>query len=133
MSRPRKTRSKPQSRLDYEKRMPTLTARVPKEIKDKLLVNLAKQGKSLTDALIALANDLDIEAKAYDEAWQDGYDEGLVEGHTLGESVFRVTYRCSVCGEPMAVETPEEREAAGQLMTEAGWQHIECPKRRRRR
>lgn len=119
-------KSKPPSRDRYDKAKPTVSARVPKEIRDKLRANLAKQGLSLAGALIAIANDLDIKAKAYDEAWQDGHDDGLVEGHCLAESIFKVTYRCSVCGEPMDVETPEEREAAGRLMMEAGWGHAEC-------
>ena len=123
----------PPSRYRYEEKNPTVSARLPKEIRDRLRANLAKQGKSLADALIAIANDLDIKAKAYDEAWQEGHDDGLVEGHCLAESIFKVTYRCSKCGEPIDVESTEEREAAGQLMTRAGWGHIKCHERRRQR
>ena len=127
------SKRKPQSRLDYEERNPTMSVRLPKEIMGKLRANLTKQGQSLADALIAIANDLEVKGKSYDEAWQEGHDEGLVEGHSLAEDMFKVTYHCSVCGKLIELETTEEKEAASLHMTEHGWAHGECDERRRRR
>ena len=108
MTKSKKAKKIPPSRYRYEEKNPTVSARLPKEIRDRLRTNLAKQGRSLADALIAITNDLDIKGKSYDEAKREGYEQA--------KKHYRKT-----------------KKAAGQLMSDAGWGHTECHKRRRQR
>ena len=95
-----------------------MSGRVPKEIRDKLRTNLAKQGKSLTNALIAIANDLEIKEKTYDEVWQEGYEEA--------KRRFMVPFPCNVCGEPLEITNPKAKKVTGQCMHDLGWGHAKC-------
>lgn len=119
MTKSKKAKNKPPSRERYEERKPTVSARVPKDTRDKLRANLAKQGKSLADALIAIANDLEIKGKSYDEAKREGYEQA--------KKRYMVPYPCSECGKLIPLTSPRAKKAAAQYMTEAGWAHTECP------
>jgi len=57
MKRGKNNKKKSTSREKYEKENPTVSAWVSKETRDRLLVNLAKLGMSLTDALKVLAGE----------------------------------------------------------------------------
>ena len=48
------------SRERYEKENPTVSGRMPKEKRDKFYANLAKSGRSVSDALNSLADDLEL-------------------------------------------------------------------------
>lgn len=123
MSKSKTTKNKPPSQDRYEKDKPTVSARVPKEIRDRLRVNLAKQGKSLADALIAITNDLEIKGKSFDEAKQEGYEEA--------KERYMVLFPCDTCGELLPITSPKAKRAAGQFMCDAGWGHAKCHERRR--
>ena len=58
-----KQQHKSPSRIKYEGENPTVSARLPKETRDKLLKNLAESGISLADALKILAGELEIKMK----------------------------------------------------------------------
>jgi len=60
------------SRERYEKENPTVSARVPKETRDKLLEVLPKLGMSLADAFKVLAGELEVKAVPIDKARRHG-------------------------------------------------------------
>jgi len=119
-----KKKRKSPSREKYEKENPTVSGRVPKETRDRLYANLAKQGMSLADALKVLAGELEVKVRPVDEARKAGYEEA--------KNRYMVPYPCSVCGEPIPITSPKAKEAVSKYMTEQGWGHVECHKRMRR-
>jgi len=118
-----KKKRKSPSRERYEKENPTVSGRMPKEKRDKFYANLAKSGRSVSDALNSLADDLELKVRPIDEVWQARYEEA--------KNLYMVTYPCSVCGEPIPITHPETKEAAGRYMTEHGWGHAKCHERKR--
>ena len=112
------------SRKKYEEENPTVSARVPKETRHNLLLNLKKMGMTLPDALKVLAGELELKVKPIDEARKEGYEEA--------KNLYMVTFPCDVCGKPIPIKNPKTKEAVSKYMTEHGWAHAECHKRRRR-
>jgi antitoxin component of RelBE/YafQ-DinJ toxin-antitoxin module len=110
------------SRERYERENPTVSARIPKETRLKLLSNLKKLGMTLPDALKLLAGELEIKLIPIDEARQAGYEEA--------KNQFVVTYQCSVCGKSIELSNPKAKEYASNCMTDRGWGHAECHRRR---
>jgi hypothetical protein len=116
-------RRKSPSREKYEKENPTVSARLAKETRDRLRAVLAKLGMSLSAALKVLAGDLEVKVRPTDEARQAGYEEA--------KNRYMVTFPCSLCGEMISITNPKTKEAVSRYMTEHGWAHAECHKRRR--
>lgn len=112
MKRGKNNKKKSPSREKYEKENPTVSGRVPKETRDRLNVNLAKQDMSLADALKVLAGELELKVRPVDEARQVGYKEA--KNHYL------ITFPCDVCGKPIPIKKPKTKEAASKYMTEHG-------------
>jgi len=79
-------------------------------------------GMTLPDALKILAGELEVKVIPIDEARQAGYEEA--------KNHFMVTYPCSVCGKPVALTSPKAKEYASRCMTDRGWGHGECHRRR---
>jgi hypothetical protein len=115
-----KQRRKPPSRIKYEKDNPTVSARLPLEIRAKLLANLKILDMSLTDALKGLAGELEIKVIPVEEARKAGYEEARKH--------YMIIYKCAVCGKYKAIESPQAKAAAARYMTEHGWCHAECRK-----
>jgi deoxycytidylate deaminase len=111
-------KKKTPSRERYEKNNPTVSARVSRETRDKLLQSLAELGMSLSDALKILAGELEIETVSIEEARKKGFDQA--------KKLYMVTHPCSVCGEPTVITTPEEKGAVSLYMREYGWGHKKC-------
>ena len=121
MAKARNNGGKPPSREKYEKENPTVSARVPKETRDRLLVNLAKLGMTLPDALKVLAGELEVKAIPIDEARQKGYEEA--------RNRYTVTYSCYICGKPIAITSPETKKVVSNFLTTHGWGHLKCIER----
>ena len=117
-------KKKSPSRERYEKENPTVSGRIPKETRHNLLLNLKKMGMTLPDALKVLAGELELKVKPIDEARKEGYEEA--------KNLYTVTFPCDVCGKPIPIKNPKTKEAVSKYMTEHGWAHAECHKRRRR-
>ena len=115
-------KKKSPSRERYEKENPTVSGRMPKEKRDKFYANLAKSGRSVSDALNSLADDLELKVRPIDEARKAGYKEA--------KNLYMVTFPCDVCGEPIPIKNPKTKEAVSKYMTEHGWGHAECHKQR---
>ncbi|RLC61093.1 MAG: hypothetical protein DRI01_09060 [Chloroflexi bacterium] len=119
------SKKKSPSRERYEMENPTISARIPVETRHKLILNLGKLGMTLADALKVLAGELEVKVTPIDEAWQAGYEEAM--------NRFMVTYPCNVCGKPIALTSTKAKEYASKYMTEHGWGHSKCHKRRQSR
>ena len=123
MKRGNNNKGKPPSRKKYEEENPTVSARVPKETRRNLLLNLKKIGISLAEALKVLAGELEFKVKPIDEVRKAGYEEA--------KKIYMVTFSCDVCGKPIPIKNPKTKEAVSRYMTGYGWGHPECHKRRR--
>ena len=127
----RKSRSKkittpekiPPSRIKYVKNHPTVSARLPIEVRDKLLMTIRIRGITLPKVLTALANGAEIKVPSAGEEKKPGYFEGLNKAKML----YCVFYKCTKCHQLIAISTPEEKEAASNFMSQAGWGHKTCP------
>lgn len=124
MRKDKNRKKTPPSREKYEKENPTISTRLPIEKRDKLLSVLRRLGLSLRNLLIGVADETDIKLKPIDEAWKAGYEEA--------KKRYMVPYPCSVCGKPLPITSPKAKKAAARYMTDAGWGHTECHRRRRR-
>lgn len=98
-----KKKRKSPSREKYEKENPTVSARVPKETRDRLLVNLAKLGMTLPDALKVLAGELEVKVMPIDEARGQGFEDAM--------KLYMVTYPCNMCGKTIHITSPKAKEA----------------------
>ena len=111
------------SRIKYEQSHPTVSARIPKETRDRLLVNLAKLGMTLPDALKVLAGELEVKVMPIDEARGQGFEDAM--------KLYMVTYPCHKCGKPMHITSPRAKEAVRGFMIKQGWGHSKCHERTR--
>ena len=119
-----KKSKKTPSRIKYDKSHPTVSARLPLETKERLLKNLAILGMTLPDAFRVLAGELEVKAIPVEEARRAGYEEA--------RDLYRITYKCAVCGKPMELTSPKAKQAASEYMQEHRWGHAECYERKRR-
>jgi len=126
MKKRRNNKKKSPSREKFEKENPTVSARVPKETRDRLYANLAKLGMSLADALKVLAGELEIKVRPIDEVRQQIYDEGMEYGMGAIEDLYAVKYPCSKCGKEMVVTDENEKKAIREFMMANGWHHGDC-------
>ena len=116
-------KKKSPSRIKYEQNNPTVSARVPKETRDRLLVNLAKLGMTLPDALKVLAGELEVKVMPIDEARGQGFEDAM--------KLYMVSYPCNICAKIIHLTSEKAKEAVAKYMHEAGWGHVECHKQRR--
>jgi antitoxin component of RelBE/YafQ-DinJ toxin-antitoxin module len=121
-SRTSTTKKRP-SRIKYETSHPTVSARIPIEIKEKILANLKTLDMSMADAFKKLAGELEEKAKPIELMKKAEYKAG----YSAAKNYYAVPYPCSKCEQTIFINTPEEKEAASKLMTEAGWGHETCP------
>lgn len=115
--------NKAPSRIKYEQNHPTVSGRVPIEARDKLLVNLAKLGMTISDALMVLAGELEIRVIPIDEARKQGFEEA--------RKLYMVTYCCYKCGKPLAITNPETKKIVSKFLTKHTWGHLKCIERAR--
>jgi len=108
----------PPSRIKYDKSHPTISIRVNQELYQKLKEMKEKSGKTIGDIL---RKALKVQAPSVMNARAVGYTGGKIK--------YGVTYKCSICGGKLWIDTSEQREAAAQYMQEHGWQHSTCPQK----
>ena len=72
---------------------------------------------------------------AYKKGHEAGSEEGRRQGHEDGEQLgwdlaeleYAVRYYCAACHHPhLTITTDEEKQAAADLMYEAGWHDRDC-------
>ena len=120
----KKRKKKSPSRIRYETSHPTVSARIPIEIKEKVIANLKTLDMTMADAFKKLAGELEEKAKPIELVKKAAYKAG----YKAAKNYYGVPYPCSKCEQTIVINTPEEKEAASKLMTEAGWGHKTCPK-----
>ena len=118
-----KQRRKSPSWIKYEKENPTVSARLPKEKRDKLFAVLRSLGLSLANLLVSFADEYEIKVIPINEARRAGYEEA--------KNCYMVTYPCRICRGLMSITSPKSKEAASKYMTEHGWVHTKCHEQRR--
>jgi predicted DNA-binding protein len=72
-----KNKKKPPSRIRFEAANPVVSARVPKEVKDRLSDILDKSGKSFSKWLIEVVNQQENHRRDIRAAYQQGFKEGI--------------------------------------------------------
>ncbi|MBW1717052.1 MAG: hypothetical protein JRJ77_14745 [Deltaproteobacteria bacterium] len=111
------------SREKYEKENPTVSGRMPKEKRDRFYANLAKSGRSVSDAMNSLADDLELKIIPIDEARGQGFEDAM--------KLYMVTYPCNICGNPIHITSRKAKDAVMRYMVEHRWGHAECHERTR--
>lgn len=119
------------SRARYEQMHPTVSFRVPRDIYDKGKTVKKFNGMSFADIFKVGAGILEVRVKEEAEVRKQGYAVGYSEGYEEAESVYKVTYPCSVCRRRLTVTSDGEKQAIKRYMQENGWGHEECHDRRR--
>ena len=115
-------RSKPPSRLRYEKSHPVLSARVSQEVKEHIKDYQLKTGKSVADIL---KEAIKIQDESYELAYLQGYDEGFNEA----KSQYRISFPCSVCGQEIEITNEDTKQEVRGYMVEHKWGHSSCLRR----
>lgn len=110
----------PPSRVKYDGKNPTVSARMPREERDKLFAVLKKLNLSLAKLLVAFAEENEIKLKPIEQAKKEGY-EGAKEK-------YGVPFACAKCGKPVYITRLKSKALAGRFMTENGWCHAGCLK-----
>ena len=124
MKRGKNNKKKSPSRENYEKENPTVSGRMPKEKRDKLLAVLRSLGLSLTNLLVSFADEYEVKVIPINEAKKEGYEEA--------KNRYMVPFPCSECGEMIPITGKKAKEAVMEFMIEHGWRHAECHKQKRR-
>jgi hypothetical protein len=115
-------RSTPPSRVRYEKANPAVTVRISLELRDELAKLKEEHGLSLGDVLRI---GLDKAKPELDAAQR----RGEKNGYQKAKREYAVTYWCARCRKRhLTITTDKEKEAAANLMFQAGWQNPTCPK-----
>ena len=116
----KKSKSSP-SRIKYEKSHPTVSARLPKEKREKLLSLLKTMDITQTQLLLHFIDEYEIKIMPVEEARKKGFLEA--------KAIYMVTYNCPKCGTPIPIVGDSAKQAASKYMAEHGWGHTECSKR----
>jgi hypothetical protein len=112
----------PPSRIKYEQSHPTVSCRIPKVIYERLKESCKNDKKSMADILkIGLGSVEERTGKGEAE-----YAKGYKAGYQEAERTFKITYRCSVCGEEIAITSDEEKKEAAEYMEKERWGHSAC-------
>lgn len=117
----------PPSRIKYEEANPVVSARVDRELYEKLNETREKTGKSYADILKeGLGVQEPTTKKAYDRGYKAGFKEGKKEGIREGEQ-FSIG-RCKICGEPLLFDLSMDnhRQYLEKVIKDGGTRHIDC-------
>jgi hypothetical protein len=120
------TKKKPPSRVKYETEHPTVSLRVPRDLYDKLRAVREAEGTSITDVLKVGVGLLEVKVRRERKIREEAYLAGRLKGSVDAKEKYSVSYPCSVCGEPIVVDSTEEKEFIKRKMSEYGWGHSEC-------
>ncbi|MFC1933664.1 ribbon-helix-helix domain-containing protein [Chloroflexota bacterium] len=85
------------------------------ELKEQLDEIKEMSGKNIGDILREAVG---VQSKSVKNAWK--------RGHSLAKSIYGVTYKCSVCGGNILMESADAKKAAARYMREHGWKHGSC-------
>jgi hypothetical protein len=124
-------RNPPPSRARYAAQHPTIGVHCDRDTYQRLVALRERSGLSLgqlvKQALGVAEKDIDtVRTRAHAE----GLEAGRRAGWTHARSLYRLTYACSICQGPIAIEAGSEAaKVATAALTARGWQHVQCPGR----
>ncbi len=134
-----KRRQVPPSRLRYEASHPTATVRVARELHNELKRLRETAGLSMAEVLkVGLEKAQASTQKTYEKGFkagkkagrQTGYRSGKSDGFEVATEKYAVSYYCARCRyRHLTITTDKEKEAAANLMYEAGWHNPDCERR----
>ena len=108
------------SRARYEKANPTVGVRVSSELREMLAWLKEVQGISLGDVLR-----IGLEKAKPDLA--AARTRGFAEGYEMAREQYEVTFWCNGCRRGyLSIKSQEAKEAAAQMMYDAGWHSSAC-------
>ena len=131
---------KPPSQIRYEQAHPTVSARVNRELYDKLKEYMKAEDMSFADILkVALGAQKKSSDKAHDRGYKEGYAKGVAErqqethdeGYKAGLNEGRTVSlgHCSGCHKPFDwnLSNVEEVETLSRIVDKAHYHHSSCP------
>lgn len=125
----KKKRQSP-SRVKYEQSRPTFSFRIYKDLDERIREVKKAEGMSNTNIVEAGVGLFEVKVSKEKEAKKQGYEEGFSDGYEEAESLYKVTFPCSICGKTLTVTGKKEKEAVRRYMREHQWGHVECINRR---
>ncbi len=97
---------------------PTVSARLPVEVRDQLLRDLETAGLTMTDAFELLAGVMHTRVIPLEEAEKRGFDKA--------KKLYAVSYPCYVCDKPLLITSSETKKVVAKFLTTHGWGHTKC-------
>ena len=126
-------KKKTPSRIKYEQSHRTVSFRPSNELYDRLQAVKEEEGLSNTDVLKVGVGLLEVKVRSEREASEQSFEEGFEKGFEEAESIYKVTFPCSVCRKTIEVSSDKTKEAIRKYMLERGWGHADCINRRYKR
>lgn len=108
----------PPSRIKYGKNHPTVSARLPKEKRDKLMALLVSLGITLPQLLLKFIGEYELKLVPIEEARKKGFLEA--------KDIYMVSYPCRRCGKPVAITSKHSKDLVSKYMAEHGLGHDKC-------
>ena len=109
----------PPAKKRYDDNHPIISVRVDLSLKQQLDEIKNMSGKSVGDIL---REALGLQAPSAKESFDNGIE--------VAEDMYKIIYKCSVCGGNEEVFGKIEKKAAAKLLTQAGWGHSTCLNKR---
>lgn len=128
---PKSKKRTPPSRIKYEAHHPVISARVPKDIRDRLIA-LRENGESVADVLKMGLGLIEAKIGAEEKLKKRAHDEGFRAGYEEAKDRFAVEFVCSVCGESLAITDRDLKLITAGLLQKNNWGHLECVRARAR-
>ncbi|MGD1119802.1 MAG: hypothetical protein ABR886_09990 [Dehalococcoidales bacterium] len=110
------------SRIKYESTHPTVSARLPKEKQEKLMVLIKSMNITLPKLLLHFIGEYEIKIMPVEEARK----KGIIQGYQKAKDIYAVKYSCSNCGKEITVTSDEEKKVIRKFMADNKWHHISC-------
>ena len=110
-----KKKQPPPSKMKYDKSHPIISIRVSQDLKEQLDEIREMSGKSVGDILREAVG---VQSVSIKDAWKRGVSHG--------KGLYGVSYKCSICGGNMLIESANAKKAAAIYMREHRWHHNSC-------
>ena len=103
------------AKIKYDNSHPIVSFRSTPDLEKKLDEIKKMSDKSVADIFKEAVG---LQAPSTKDAYEKAY--------LMAKYTYLVTYRCSVCGEIIEIDTPGEKKAVAQYMKENNWGHNKC-------
>ncbi len=125
------TKKKYPSQEKYERENPSITFRLPIDMKEKIDQLVETTGKSISQLI---RETLFYAGKEYSEIQEKSHSEGFVIGVNVGgkrgKRKWAIWCYCNVCGEITYIEpNSDAHKAIIEYMKEQKWGHLKCHKK----